>query len=66
MKCDILVGSDNLLSLKLRSEDLRKFKFSLLNDQIKVIKITIKKTYTLCIGISLCIFSHYSLYLLVP
>ena len=36
MKCNILVGSDNLLSLKLKSDDLKRFKFFLLNDQIKV------------------------------
>ena len=35
MKCNTLVGSDNLLSLKLGSEDLKRFKFFLLNDQIK-------------------------------
>ena len=37
MKCDILVGSDNLLSLKLSSEDYKRFKLTLLNDQIKVV-----------------------------
>jgi hypothetical protein len=36
MKCNILVGSDNLLSLKLNSKELKRFKFFLLNDQIKV------------------------------
>ena len=37
MKCDILVGSNNLLSLKLSSEDCKRFKLTLLNDQIKVV-----------------------------
>ena len=37
MKCDVLVGSDNVLSLKLNAEDYKRFKLSLLNDQIKVI-----------------------------
>ena len=51
MKCDILVGSDNLLSLKLNREDLKRFKFFLLNDQIKVSSLTVhdfsQMTYTI-------------------